>query len=452
MRSRAPNASLAKPLTLLILAIGFVAVLVADLPGHLSYDSVLQLHDGRTGHYNSWHPPIMAWLLGLGDAVLPGTAVFVALNAALLFASLAMVVMARRRVGWFAPIVAAVMVASPLLLIYQGIVWKDVLFANAAVAGFLALSQAVRVERFAWRAALVIWAFLLFGVATLIRQNGLLVLLAGTVALIGMVVRLGGRPRLKAGLVLGIVAFSLTAALCFAADAALMTRRIDALGPVAQLRALQGYDIIGALSHDPKIDLAPLDSPALAQSWRNAAAKTYTPERMDALYDALEIGKPSKVPNAAVARQWRAVITQHPQAFLQHRWEVFRWTFFTPVLTQCLPVWAGVDGPANLLEELGLVGQQRPQDEALETYAGGFYGTPVFSHVFYAVLAVAALLLLARLRRPGDAAIAFMLLSALGFAASFALISLACDYRYLYFLDLAAMVAVFHLALERRSG
>ena len=452
MRSPTRPDTVAKPLTLLILAIGFVAVLTADLPGHLSYDSVLQLHDGRTGHYNSWHPPIMAWLLGLGDAVLPGAAVFMTLNAALLFASLAMMVLARRRVGWLAPLVAAAMAVSPLLLIYQGIVWKDVLFANAAVAGFLALSQAVRTERFAWRAALVVWAFLLFGVATLIRQNGLLVLAAGTFALVGMVVRLGGRARLKWALLLGIGAFSITTVLAVAADAALMTRRIDALGPVAQLRALQGYDIIGSLSHDPKIDLAPLGSPALAQRWRDAAARIYTPERMDDLYDALEIGKPSKVPNAAVARQWRAVIAQHPAAFLQHRWEVFRWTLFTPVLTRCLPVWAGIDGAANMLEDLSLVGGQRPQDEALEAYATGFYGTPVFSHVFYGLVAIAALLLLARLRGPGDAPIVFMLLSALAFAASFALISLACDYRYLYFLDLAAMVAVFHLALGRRSG
>ena len=315
MRSPVAGSGLAKPLTLLILALGFVAVLVANLPGQLSYDSVLQLHDGRTGAYNSWHPPIMAWLLGLG--------------------------------------VAAVCV---------------------------------------------------------------------------------------------------TAGLAFVADAALMTRRIDVLGPVAQLRALQGYDIIGAVSHDPKIDLAPLGSPALAQRWRDAAAKAYTPERMDPLYDALEIGKVSAVPNAAVAKQWRVVVTGHPQAFLQHRWDVFRWTLLTPVLTRCLPVWAGVDGPANLLEDLNLVEQQRPQDEALEAYATRFYGSPVFSHVFYGLVAIVALLLLARFRGPGDAPIAFMLLSALGFAASFALISLACDYRYLYFLDLAAMIAVFHLALGRRSG
>jgi predicted PurR-regulated permease PerM len=38
--------------------------------------------------------------------------------------------------------------------------------------------------------------------------------------------------------------------------------------------------------------------------------------------------------------------------------------------------------------------------------------------------------------------------AALGFTASFAVISLACDYRYLYFLDLAAVAALLYVALD----
>jgi len=45
-------------------------------------------------------------------------------------------------------------------------------------------------------------------------------------------------------------------------------------------------------------------------------------------------------------------------------------------------------------------------------------------------------------------AIAAMLASALAFAASFLVISIACDYRYLYFLDLAAMAGALYVALD----
>ena len=69
----------------LILLAGFVATVAVNWPGHLSYDSILQLLQGRTGVYNTWHPPVMAWLLGLGDALVPGAGLFVAFDTALAF-------------------------------------------------------------------------------------------------------------------------------------------------------------------------------------------------------------------------------------------------------------------------------------------------------------------------------------------------------------------------------
>jgi len=57
-------------------------------------------------------------------------------------------------------------------------------------------------------------------------------------------------------------------------------------------------------------------------------------------------------------------------------------------------------------------------------------------------------LLLIRRRRAADMTIAALLLGALAFAASFLVISVACDYRYLYLLDLAAMTGALYLALD----
>jgi uncharacterized membrane protein YphA (DoxX/SURF4 family) len=55
-------------------------------------------------------------------------------------------------------------------------------------------------------------------------------------------------------------------------------------------------------------------------------------------------------------------------------------------------------------------------------------------------------------RRAADIAIAFMLLATFAFTASFFVISIACDYRYLYFLDLATLVAAFYVAFDWRSA
>jgi hypothetical protein len=43
-----------------ILLTGTAVMLALNAPGQLSYDSVAQLANGRSGFYNSWHPPVMA--------------------------------------------------------------------------------------------------------------------------------------------------------------------------------------------------------------------------------------------------------------------------------------------------------------------------------------------------------------------------------------------------------
>src|ERR1043166_4359310 len=136
----APPGGRLVPLALLLA--GFMAVLAINLPGHLSYDSVIQLLDGRQGQYHAWHPPVMAWLLGLGDALVPGSGLFMAANAALCFLSFLCVLWLKERVTWATLGMLAALLLTPQLLLYQGIVWKDVLFANAAPAGVVCLAAA----------------------------------------------------------------------------------------------------------------------------------------------------------------------------------------------------------------------------------------------------------------------------------------------------------------------
>ena len=73
-------------------------------------------------------------------------------------------------------------------------------------------------------------------------------------------------------------------------------------------------------------------------------------------------------------------------------------------------------------------------------------GTPVLSHLSSLALAVLFLALLIRRGASADIAIAGLLAASLLFALSFFVVSIACDYRYLYFLDLAAMTGALKLA------
>ncbi len=84
----------------------------------------------------------MSWLLGLTDSVVRGTGLFMAADMALFFGALAGLLMLRPKPHWAAAVLAGLFILTPQVLIYQGTVWKDVLFANASVAGFVCLAAA----------------------------------------------------------------------------------------------------------------------------------------------------------------------------------------------------------------------------------------------------------------------------------------------------------------------
>ena len=148
-------------------------------------NSVVQLLEGRTGSYSNWHPPIMAWMLGIGDAIVPGASLFVVFDTTLAYAALLSLFWLTPRPSWTAVAATAVALCLPQLLLFQGIVWKDILFADACLAGFVCMAHAAaRWERRPIRLTLLAASALLLALAALTRQNGLLIIpcAAGAVA------------------------------------------------------------------------------------------------------------------------------------------------------------------------------------------------------------------------------------------------------------------------------
>ncbi len=434
----------------------FALCLGFDLPGHLSYDSVIQLMEGRTGRYANWHPAVMSWLLGVTDAVVRGTALFMILDLLLCFASLGGLLLTRPRPHWAAAVVMVLWVLTPQFLIYQGTIWKDVLFANVSVAGFACLAVAASLwPRARLRFGLIAGAVMLFALAALARQNGVIVALAGAVALGWIAAARTDARGLRTLALYGGGALVAVLVVALAGRAALATRSVGTSGPIVQLQLLQTYDVIGAVAKEPGLKLAAVhdDDEDLERIIRTVGVQVWTPERNDtlgntpALEDALDDADPG-----TMGRQWRDLLLQHPWLYLRVRADIFRWVFLTPDLKQCLPYEIGVDGPPSVMTDLGIAERYDARDRLLDHYGRFFIGTPVLSHVFYAVLALVALAILLRRRRAPDIAVAGLLAAAFGVTASFYVISIACDYRYLYFLDLSAMLAVFYLALDPKSA
>jgi hypothetical protein len=439
-----------------VIAAAFGFSLAVNLPGHLSYDSVIQLFEGRTAAYNGWHPPVMSWLLGLSDAVSPGTALFVIFDAALLYGAMLSLTFIQVRVSWVAALVALAAAATPQFLIYPGIVWKDVLFAHASIAGFVLLAHAAaRWKRPRLRAALIAASTLAFVLATLARQNGVLILIAGAGGLGWIAASQVETHKRREALVYGGGMLFVAMLVIFASNVGFGLRKSgDGSATMAQVRLLEIYDITGMKQAAPSLDLHQLEEhePDLDAAVQSEGVKLYTPVRNDnlaaapAIHAALGESSPS-----AVFRQWRDLVVFHTWLYLKVRAAVFWQVFATPDISLCVPYVVGVEGPAEQMQKLGLAERDDDRDETLDSYAGGLQGTPVYSHVLFFIIGVGCLFVLLRRRRAADLAFAAMFFGVALFTASFFVISIACDYRYLYGIDLAAMMTVFYLALDPAS-
>lgn len=429
----------------LVAALGFVAILAVNLPGHMTVDSAYQLYEGRSGHRLTFNPWIMSWLLGLFDAARPGTALFMATNAGLLIASLALLPkLTQRPVGWLAPAVLALVLATPQLIHFQGIVWKDVLFANLAVAGFVALGLAVRSERISWLG--LIAPLLLFAFAGLVRQNGLIAAAGAALALGAVAGRSGGWAR---GGAVGLAALAAILALAWALGAVIRPQVSDLKNAnTVGLRVIQQYDLVGAVAADPDFDLSAIP-PDKAAVIRAEGPALYSDERTDGFDQSETLTRALwQTPKPNLEEAWTGMVLHRPGLYLTHRIKVFAQVFLTPTITRCGPAAAGVDGPADILAKLNMKPGWDVRDTWLNSYSSRFYGTPVFSHLAYAVLALGLIGVLCLRRTASDLAMIGLLLSGLGFAASFLALSIACDYRYLYMLDLSALAGLVYVALD----
>jgi hypothetical protein len=419
-----------------ILLAGFAVMLALNAPGQLSYDSVSQLADGRAGFYNTWHPPVMAWLLGLFDRIIPGTLLFLVFQSLLLLSALLALLWLKPR-GWPAVVLAAAIVLTPQCLLYQGEIWKDILFTDAAIAAFAALAVYEQTHRLA---GLVLSALLLT-LAASTRQNGVVLLPVAAIATV-LIARRRGGSGWGQGVVFLLAVLTLTGAL----NLALASHTDGGDGASAELRRGQTYDLAGALAQNPALVLPLAADPGLDRLLRMRSKALYTPLQSDSFAADPAINQAlSDAPDGVIATAWRALVLDHPLLYLHTRWADFAAVLTTPSTTVCHLASIGVTGPPVLLKRLGLKGGVRPQDQALANYARIFFSTPVFSHLAWGVLAMVVLVVLIRRGDPGDVAMSGLLAGALLFAMTFLAISIACDYRYLVFLDLSAMASSLYL-------
>jgi hypothetical protein len=367
---------------------------------------------------------------------------------AFFFGALLIVVGSARRVAVWTPIVVALGCLHPLILVYQGIVWKDVLFANLSVFAFALLFAGRRASGSA-RYALAALSLACAACGALVRQNGVVVVLV-----LAVTIMLLETPSASLGARLGKVA----AGALLASGTMLMAGGLsNALIRLSAAKApensyAQGlsvvmfYDIGGILAaarDTPAASLAArgLDLPAI----RENAAQYYSAERMDWLLRSAPQFRPElrKLSFPELATTWSRLIVESPAAYLRHRIAVFGWMIWPPVVSKCLPLHLGMDGRSDAMAQLELPHGMRPSDKALYGYAVRFVETPFYRHGLFLILAALLAAIVVVRHGPLIAAPALALVAAaLLFTLSWIVAGVACDIRYMYFLPLALLVAL----------
>ena len=436
----------------LILLGALVLMLKLNLPGHLTVDSVLALHEGRFGVRTTWNPAFFGWLLGVLDRIHTGTALAVGLVGGLLFGAWALLPTLRPRTSWLAPLAALGLVALPQAMIDPGIVWKDVQFAVAAVAGFVLLAYGVRDRSKPTPWISLILAAVLFAAAGLLRQNGLILALPAAMAIAWARSTSRGWGRSVA---LAVGWLALVAGLTLLLSAVAQPQGAGAPDNAGGkgLRILSTYDIVAAAALEPGRPTPHIDreSPAAGAYIRQKAPRLYSPERVDTIAQDPVVGELLKtVSRQAIRAEWLDLIRNDTGLYLRARALAFGQVVGTPLIDRCLPVSIGVDGPPATLKALEMPARRSFDDQRLYNYVTWYLDTPAMSHLAFAAIALAVGVALLFRRDPADLAIVGLMAGALGFAASFFAISIACDYRYLYLLDLAAITGLLYLALDPR--
>lgn len=439
-----------------LLVAGAAFSLAVNYPGHMEFDGIMQLVEGRTGLYSNWHPPVMSWLLGLSDALRGDAWLFVLLDTMLGYGGFLFLLSSARRPTKLTVLFALVFVALPQLFLFPAIVWKDILFANATTAGFCCLSLAVEAQGARPKGPLLLGvAIVLLALAVLARQNGIVVLPCAALAY-GIATGRRGQGRVSSILGRSLLFALAIGVLAFAGHRLLQLRASGAPGPVQQVEDLQIYDMAGMLKAKPDLPLPILEqqAPAMAQFLRTTGRELYTPALQDPVVFGAQI-KPLMVPSLpAVGAQWWALVTAHPLTYLQVRAREFAWLVLQRHPDQCLTYTLGVLAPDKQMQLLGAPRRYDARDEWLEdNYAQPLVGTPALSHTVFALAGLLCLIILLARREASDWPIAGMLAASTVYALSYFFIGVACQYRYLFVTDMTALAALFYLSFDyRRAG
>ena len=434
---------------LAILAAGWLALVIYAFPGMMTMDSIDQLQEARAAFYTDGHPPAMAALWRIVDAIIAGPFGMLVLQTVVFLAGLYLLLrhaMQPRR----AAIVASLLLVFPPILAPMAVIWKDCI-----MAGFLLLGAACLLERCRWRRLAGLACLVL---ATAVRYNTP----AATLPLVVLLFTWSNAAietwkQWLARYALALGAWLAVTILALGIGVALTDRKMHVWHSSLAL-----LDIAGTLAEadgtipDEQLRQTFAGTEMLVDKDIHAAIrKVYIPwdfepliVREGHLWNMPMQGTTPAPPEKrdAIARAFWEVVTEHPGAYLVHRLQTFREVLGLTSRPVNGAVMTHRTQFPGLLEKLGTASGWSPLQQYLQRKVKQVAKrTPLFRPWMY--LALTLVLLPLCIRRDRD--IAALLLSGLGMEASLFVLAPTPDYRYSHWMVVCTCIAIVMLVARR---
>jgi hypothetical protein len=387
----------------------------------------------------------MALLLGISDKLVRGTGLYIyVFNIwSWLLASVLFIDHLRIRL-WAKLTLLCAFVFFPITFLYVGIVWKDILFSNFAILGFVLLHIATQSR---WRSALCIVGLVCVAWSSTVRQQGFILYapacVIGFPVLYDLLRTRFPYPKCMVTAACLLIFIATT----FATNQIIRAWAKEPPRPYifATVDPLMAFDIAGMIANNAKLDFkyfvnAGIDTATL----RLRIKQTYSPERKESLtvgerphfYDLL-----SQINQSTLHKEWWRMLRESPWSYVRHRTKVFAWHLGLYDIGKCLPYHVGISpDPAELVTALGVDLNPNPLGNTwLRAFGGHFL--PWFRPIYF-VIAGLCLMGYAMWRRQEVRVVVPLQAASFLYVASFWLIGVACDFRYMYLNVLAAMFSL----------
>jgi hypothetical protein len=407
-----------------LLIAGWIASVLLCYPGYLSFDSVEQLGQVRSGHFTDAYEPVMTGVWWLCEWLFAGPFPMLALQTGL-FVFGAFGVLRRVLAPRAGAVVAVCVLLAPPVFAPMAVIWPDSLMAGALLAATAGLLDERRAMKAAGAVALVIAcgcrpeiAPAALPLAVLALPTSLAGRLRRAVLALAIVVTCGGAARLASWLLVDDDTY-------------------------AWQQRLEWVDVVGTLrrarADDPLPGLAVVDRTRLldGRDAYDAYALTHGPKRVaEPIADEAQ--------SDALSFAWHAAIVDHLGAYATHRGELMLRQL--GLAGSWMPVFNDFGDPDHLVL---LHHRATPSDLELgwRAVVNVVARTPLFRPWLYAVLALVAVVL-ARRRRELLALVA----SGLVYEAVLLPLASSPDYRFSHWLITTVWLVLVALAVARKPA